>query len=70
MMFNGSGRNGQYSLNCNIFTSIFIFHLMQTKVHYCYNGKGILSRLISDIHVRSYDNGVPVKLTLSISCCG
>ena len=68
MMFNGSGRDGQYSLNCNIFTSLFIFHLMQTKVTaLLLTDKGILHRLISDIS--SYDNGVPVKLTLNNSCC-
>ena len=67
-MFNGSGRDGQYSLNCNIFTSLFIFHLMQTKVTaLLLTDKGILHRLINDIS--SYDNGVPVKLTLNNSCC-
>ena len=69
MMFNGSGRDGQYSLNCNIFTSLFYFPSDASKsdCSIAITDKGILNRLIS--YISSYDNGVPVKLTLNNSCC-
>ena len=70
MMFNGSGRDGQYSLIATYLPRYLIYFPSDANKSDCsiaITDKGILNRLISDIS--SYDNRVPIKLTLNNSCC-